>query len=193
MRLLQRRSKRLGTTTKTAQPEGPPTVADVVLGSLFLLVFLAAYLQSGDWSFRTALFPRVVTVTGCMISGIYLISLAVRFVRTRSSLPNAPAGIVTGRGPVDEDEENDHEVEYVYATAGAAAWAAALGWVALYIVILYLGGLFVASAVFTTVYLRWGAGRSMVFAVIYGMVMTVILYLALRVLLVVPVPVGVLG
>lgn len=169
-----------------------PPVADLVLGAGVLLLFVAALLETFEWSFRTALFPRVVTVAGALFSLFFLLTAA--WARYSSGRRHATAAAAGGPGELfDEDDVHDQDVEYVYATAGKAAWAQALAWVALFIVLLWVTGLFVTAGVFAFAYLRWGASRSWLFAAVYAVVMTGVLYLALAHLLVVPVPEGVFG
>lgn len=178
-----------------AVPAGSPARADVVLGLGALAVFLAGFLATFEWSFRTALFPRIVTVAGALLTAGFLLSCAAAQLRTsRRAVAETP----TAPGPttvqlVDEDDAHDHEVEYVYATAGKAAWTQAIAWVALFLLLLWVAGLFAAAAGFAFAYLRWGAARSWLFCVVYAVVLAGVLYLGLDVLLHVPVPDSLLG
>lgn len=191
-----------GTNTDVSSASGTPAgagvpLADVVLGAGALALFALAFLETLDWSFRTALFPHMVTIAGCVLTLAFLIWCAVS--GRRRTAPGHPAPVSSaaqeaeGQELVNEDDEHDHEVEYVYATAGRAAWTHALAWVALFVGLLWVAGLFVASAVFAFSYLRWGASRSWRFAAIYAVVMAGVLYLALGVLLTISVPEGLLG
>lgn len=168
---------------------GSPPLADLVLGALALVMFSAAGLKTLDWSFRTALFPRIVTVAGAALSLLFVLTWAWARHRHRP-LDAEGSDPVPVSELLDEDEVHDQDVEYVYATAGRAAWTQALGWVALFVVLLYVTGLFVTAAVFAFTYLRWGAGRSRLFSAVYAAVMSGVLYLALAVLLVISVPEG---
>lgn len=172
-------------------PAGPP-LADLVLGLGALALFSAAFLQTLAWSFRTALFPRVVTLAGTLLAAAFVLGwLWSRRSRAAQSPDQDPQADTPEL--FDEDDVHDHEVEYVYATAGKAAWTQALAWVALFVVLLYVSGLFVAAAAFAFAYLRWAACRSWRFCAVYAAVMSGVLYLALGVLLVVPVPEGLFG
>ncbi len=163
-----------------------------MLGLLAVTMFSVAGLKTLDWSFRTALFPRIVTVAGVALSLLFVLAWAWARYRHRPLDPE-PADRVPVSDLLDEDEQHDQDVEYVYATAGRAAWTQALAWVALFVVLLYVTGLFVTAAVFAFTYLRWGAGRSWLFSAVYAAVMSGVLYLALAVLLVVSVPEGLLS
>ena len=170
--------------------------ADLVLGTLVLVLFVLAFLQTGEWSFRTALFPRMVTVAGIALSGLFVLLTVVGVVREhrRAGHPDPATSVQdTGAALLDEDEEHDHEMEYVYASAGRRAWAEALGWVALFVGLLWVGGLFVAAGLFSLAYLRFGAGRTWRFSVVYAVVMTGVLYVFLGLLLPVSVPEGLFG
>ena len=168
-----------------------PAVADLVLAAGVLLLFVTALLETFEWSFRTALFPRIVTVAGALFALVLLVTSGwARYSRRRDR------GAVAQLAPdelLDEEDVHDQAVEYVYATAGKAAWAQALAWVALFVVLLWVTGLFVTAGVFAFTYLRWGASRSWLFAAVYAAVMAAVLYVALSQLLVVPVPEGVFG
>lgn len=175
----------------SAQPirRDEPALADLALGVLALGMFSTAALKTFDWSFRTALFPRIVTAAGVVLSVLFLLLWAWARYRHRPLDPEG-ANPMPVSELLDEDEVHDQDLEYVYATVGRAAWTQALAWVALFVVLLYVTGLFVTAAVFALTYLRWGAGRSWLFSAVYAAVMSGVLYLALAVLLVVSVPEG---
>lgn len=170
-----------------------PQRADLVLGLAALVLFAVAFRETLEWGERTALFPRLVTASGAGLALLFVVAWTVSRARS-SRRPETPAPVADADGHshdlLDEDDVHDHEVEYVYATAGRAAWTQALGWVAGFVLLLWVSGLFVAAAVFAFAYLRWGAGRSWRFSALYAGVLSGVLYLALAVLLVVPVPEG---
>jgi magnesium-transporting ATPase (P-type) len=166
-----------------------PPMADLVLGCGAVLLFSVALLKTFDWSFRTALFPRIVTTAGAVLALLFV--LAWVWARLRHQPPDpAVDDPLAATELLDDDDVHDQDVEYVYATAGRAAWTQALAWIALFVVLLYVTGLFLTAGVFAFSYLRWGASRSWLFAALYTAVMTTVLYVALAVLLVVPVPGG---
>lgn len=166
---------------------GPVPLSDLVIGLVFLLIFAAALVDTVHWRFQTALFPRIVTTTGVAMALLFL-ATTLR-TATRGHVEVADTHDATsGQKLVDEDDQHDHEVEYIFASAGPAVWASALGWVAFFVVLIYFGGLFVASGIFAAGYLRWSARRSYLFALTYAAVMTGLLYLAFDVILHTPVP-----
>lgn len=181
--------------------------ADLVFGMLGLVLFTAAALRTAEWEFRTALFPRMVAVTGIALTMSFVVVTVVRLWRpsraggsaTRHAPDPAPSARdapgpapSAGDAPERDADERDHEVEYAFATAGRRAWTQALAWVAVFLCLLFAGGLFVAAAGFALTYLRWAAGRSWLFAAGYAAVIAAVLYLSLQVVLAVPVPGGVL-
>jgi Tripartite tricarboxylate transporter TctB family len=165
-------------------------VADVVLTALLLALFAWALLDAGQWSFRAALFPRIVTGAGVVFCVIKLVQSLAHLRRARS------AAVVPDHEPVPaggthEDEENEEEdVEYVFATAGRRNWTMALGWVAAFFVLLYVAGLFLTAPVFSLLYLRFGGGQSWKVSAIYAVVIGVVLYVAFEVLLGIATPPG---
>lgn len=171
----------------TAGQSVSDTRTDLVLGLVSAALFVLAAWQTAEWSFETALFPRIVTLTGAALSLLFLVLVTVRLARRRP----APVRDAETAALLDDDED-DTEVEYVFASAGRAAWAQALAWIAVHLLLLLLGGLFLASSVFTFCYLRWAGGRTWLLSAGYAVVLTVVLYVALRVLLVVSVPEGII-
>jgi hypothetical protein len=168
-----------------------PPVADLVLGCGAVVLFSMALLKTFDWSYRTALFPRIVTTAGVVLSLLFVSAWVWARLRHRPLDPGF-GNPLAATELLDEDDVHDQDVEYVYATAGRAAWTQALAWIALFVVLLYVTGLFLTAGVFAFTYLRWGASRSWLFAAVYAAVMTGVLYVALAVLLVVSVPEGLL-
>jgi tripartite tricarboxylate transporter TctB family protein len=158
----------------------PEAVADVVVTLLLLALFAWAFLEAGEWSFRAALFPRLVTAAGVVLTALHLV---LALARLRRAAP-----------PVDADEpEGDPDaVEYVFRTAGPRRWASALGWVVAFSFPLYLAGLYVTAAVFSLLYLRFAARRTWIFSAIYAIVSAVVLYVAFELALGVPTPSGLL-
>ena len=156
----------------------PEAVADVVVTVLLLVLFAWAFIEAGEWSFRAALFPRLVTGVGVVLTALHLVQAVLRL---RRPTPSPEAG----------DADSD-DVEYVFRTAGPRRWASALGWVAAFFVLLYLSGLYVTAPVFSLLYLRFAGKRTWIFSVIYAVVTAVLLYVAFELALGVPTPSGLL-
>lgn len=164
-------------------------IADVVLTVLLLALFGGGYLAAGQWSFQAGLFPHIVTGAGFVIAVLHL---ARALLRLR---PSAVVAAASGARPRthggDEDEEiNEDEAAYLFQTAGPRRWAAALGWVAAFFVLLYVAGLYLTAPIFSLFYLRFVGRRTWLFSAIYAVVLGVVLYLAFDVALDVPTPPG---
>lgn len=158
-------------------------VADVVLTVLLLALFGWAIQESTGWSFRTALFPRIVTGAAFALSALHLVKSLVQLVRETRTAPAAPDG-------ADPNDADPDDAEYVFRTAGARRWASALGWVVAFVVLLQVGGLFVTASLFSLLYLRFGGGRTWRFSAVYAVVIGVVLYAAFELALDIPSPPG---
>jgi Tripartite tricarboxylate transporter TctB family len=156
----------------------PGAVADVVGTVLLLALFAGAFLAAGQWSFRAALFPHLVTGAGIGLTALHLVLAVLRLRRP------APVAV--------PDDANPDDVEYVFRTAGPRRWAVALGWVAAFFVLLHLAGLYVTAPVFSLLYLRYAGKRTWIFSAIYAIVIAVVLYVAFELALGVPTPSGLL-
>jgi hypothetical protein len=156
-------------------------VADVLLTVLLLALFGWGFLQADQWSFQAALFPRIVTGAGFVLSALHLVQVLLRLLRG----PGAAAAVTE---PEDADDADD--AEYLFRTAGARGWATALGWVAGFFILLYVAGLFITAPVFSLLYLRFAGRRTWMFSGIYGVVIGVVLYVAFDLALGVPTPPG---
>jgi hypothetical protein len=170
-------------------------VADVVLTAVLLVLFGWAFLEAGQWSFRAALFPRIVSGAAFVFCALHLVQAALRLRRgavdepTQGHVP-APAAAEAAAGGEHENEVNEDDVEYVFASAGGRAWGAALAWVAAFFVLLYVAGLFLTAPLFSLLYLRFAGRQSWRLSVIYAVVIGVVLYVAFEVLLGIATPPG---
>jgi hypothetical protein len=178
------------------------TVADLVLTVLLMALFAWGYLEANEWSDRAALFPHLVCGSMFVLSGL---QLAVVLLRLRRELKgadtegsDAPAHDASGHLPAglvaephgNEDDVNEDDVEYVFQTAGARRWSAALGWIAAFFVLLYVAGLYITAPLFSLLYLRFAGRRTWLLSVIYAAVVGLVLYLAFEVALSIPTPPG---
>jgi Tripartite tricarboxylate transporter TctB family len=160
------------------------TVADLVLTVLLLALFGWGYLEAGRWSFQAGLFPHLVTAASFLITALHLVQVLVRLMR------EVRTGVATADPGVAEDDPERDDVEYLFQTAGARRWAAALGWIAAFFVLLYVAGLFITAPVFSFLYLRFVGRRSWLFCALYAVVLGAVLYAAFDLALGVPTPPG---
>lgn len=96
----------------------------------------------------------------------------------------SPSGLTI----VDDEQEDDQSLEYVFATAGGRAWAAALGWIGLFFVCFFVLGAYVTVPVFALVYLRFAGRASWLGAAIYAVVTGVIIFVVFRDVVFIPLP-----
>ncbi len=163
-------------------------VADLVIGLVFVALFAWAYVEAGQWTFRSALFPKLVAAAGVLTALLRIVALLLRRRRAVAEAPARPQ--IEGMTVVDDEEAEEQSLEYVFAHAGRRAWIESLGWVVLFFAGLYLLGLYVIVPVFTVAYLRLVGRTAWWGAVTYAVVATLILYLAFSQFLRVPVPTG---
>lgn len=171
----------------------PVRRGDLVITLLLLAIFVGAFVTSFGWPFRAAFFPKLLSGAGILLALLKLAGLGM--AHRRAGDPDAPvatAELVVGDTKIiNEEEEEDRSLEYVFATAGGAAWAAALGWIVGFFVMLYVFGVFVAVPVFALAYLRIAGGVGWVGAILYAGITAGILYVAFAQLLNVPMPPGI--
>jgi hypothetical protein len=163
-------------------------VADVVLTVLLLALFGWGFLEAAQWSFQAALFPRIVTGSAFVLAALHLVHALLRLRRRAARTSGGPTG--TPDADADDADADADDAVQLFRTAGPRRWAAALGWVAGFFVLLYVGGLFVTAPVFSLLYLRFAGRRTWVFSAVYAVVTGVVLYLAFAVALGVPTPPG---
>lgn len=174
--------------------------ADFIGAIIVTVVFAVAFITTFEWPAKAAMFPRVVTGAGLAMSVAFAVTVIVKWCRAKvtgyiegSEISRQEQVLVHVLGEdQDAGEEPSEDVEYVFATAGRKAWTDALGWVALFLILIVTLGLFVSSGIFALVYLRWGGKRTWLFSVIYAVVLPVILLAMFRWLLFIPTPIGLL-
>lgn len=168
-----------------------PRPGDLVITLLLLGMFVVGYLAAQAWPYRAALFPQLLSAAGILLGLLKLVGLGLQLRRASPPVDPAPHRRTGDVELVSEEEEEDQSLEYVFATAGGRAWAAALVWVAGFFIGLWLLGVFVIVPVFTFSYLL-AAGRARWYgAAIYALVTAGILHVAFRELLSIPMPSGI--
>ena len=168
--------------------------ADLVITLIFLVMFAGAYFLAEQWPFRAAFFPQLLAMLGLGFAVLKLLGLGVTAIRARKA-PTEVATAATAEGGqiglVSEEEEEDESLEYVFATAGRNAWAAALGWWAFFFLGLWLFGVFIAVPVFSFLYLKLSGGAGWLAAALYAIIGASVLYIAFERLLTIPMPEGI--
>ncbi|SEK92896.1 Tripartite tricarboxylate transporter TctB family protein [Blastococcus sp. DSM 46786] len=171
-------------STDRAARRPADTVADLVLTVLLLALFAWAYLETSGLPPTAALFPRMVTGAGFVLTALLLLQSLVGLRKERSPAPAA------GGDGAEVEELDDDDAEYVFQTAGARRWAEAIGWCVGFFVLLYVAGLFVTAPVFSFLYLRFAGRRTWLLSTVYALVVGAVLYVAFELLLAVPTPPG---
>ncbi|MPZ88898.1 MAG: hypothetical protein GEU81_12660 [Nitriliruptorales bacterium] len=166
--------------------------ADVVITLMLSAVFVGAYVLAEQWPFRAAFLPQLLAILGMTFGVLKLIGFVVQLRRGHDATAGSSADdLAVGDVTLISDEEEDQSLEYVFATAGGKAWAAALGWVFAFFLMLWLFGVFVAVPVFAFVYLKLSGGAGWLGAGLYAAVAASVLYIAFARLLSVPMPEGI--
>ena len=171
-------------TKQTTVSAGPLKLIspDIIIALTLAVIMLVAFIQTLSWPSAAAMFPRVVALCGLG----FAIALGAILVARRARADAAESH------PGQPDDQEQDDVEYIFATAGKSAWIQALGWVALFLALTTALGLFVSSGIFALLYLRWGAGKPWRFSAIYAITLSVFLLAMFRWILYIPTPVGML-
>ena len=186
-------------STGTVQHNG--VKSDLIGAAIATVIFMIALVMTFEWSDKAAMFPRIITGSGLFFSVLYGLGLIVKWRRAKKpgyvershlSVEERVHGNVQEHNPDANEDLESEEVEYIFATAGRKAWLHALGWVAIFLVLTVLLGLFVASAIFAFTYLRWGGRRTWLFSIIYAVILPTFLIVLFRVVLFVSTPLGIL-
>jgi fatty acid desaturase len=93
---------------------------------------------------------------------------------------------------VDDDQEDDESLEYVFATAGARAWSASLAWITAFFVSFFVLGAFITVPLFALVYLRFAGKASWWAAAAYAVVTGALIFVVFRYVVFLPLPTGVI-
>jgi hypothetical protein len=181
-------------TKQTIVSAGPLKLIspDIIIALTLAVIMLVAFIQTLSWPSAAAMFPRVVALCGlgfAIALGVILIARRVR-AGAADSHPGAQYSAPAVHDQPDDQDQDD--VEYIFATAGKSAWKQALGWVALFLALTTALGLFVSSGIFALLYLRWGAGKPWRFSTIYAITLSIFLLAMFRWILYIPTPVGML-
>jgi hypothetical protein len=152
---------------------------DIVFTTAFLCIGLSALSQAYAWPFRAGLFPLA---TGLVLSCAALIKLLVDLVAAWRQPGGAVAHVAI------EDEATEGDLVDVFESATRREWFSALGWSALFFVMLYLLGTLVTVPLFALIYLTLASRESLVLSGIYAFCCWVFIYGLFDRLLHVPLP-----
>ncbi|WP_077488172.1 tripartite tricarboxylate transporter TctB family protein [Sinomonas mesophila] len=156
---------------------------DLIITSVLLVVFVAAYLMATGWKELAAYFPLGVSGAGAIASASFLVR--VLFFPPK---PDAP------KTDVPESAKSMAEQEYeFFKNLTSRDWISSICWLGGFFIALAIFGIYVAMAAFTVAYLRFQADKSWLFAAIYAVVLGGVIYGAFEIILKLPLPGGLLG
>lgn len=170
---------------------------DVTISAALLIIFIAAFVNALQWEAIAALFPKLATGVGAVLSAAFLVRSILGQRKTAGSTPARQSEITETSGLTEEDDElgaDQAESERAFfASLSLRDWLVSLACFAAFFISLYVLGLYVTSLLFTTGYLKFQARSSWRFSVIYAIVLTAALYGLFGYALKLPVPEGLLG
>ncbi|MBD0423647.1 tripartite tricarboxylate transporter TctB family protein [Streptomyces sp. NPDC052309] len=170
--------------------------ADFVIAVALLVIFTAAFVTALQWQAIAGLFPLIATGTGIALSAAFAVSSLLSRERERPSEPGpASTGPAAGQNAEDAEGTEDDQADadhLFFASLGRQDWTVSLAYFAAFFSGLYVFGLYVASVVFTVVYLRFQARSSWLFSAVYAVVLAAAVYALFGMALELPVPEGLL-
>ena len=155
------------------------STADLIITLAFMALAVAVLLQAREWPFRGALFPMAA---GWVMLAAASLHVLLMFTSGR-------------RGDEAETQPDDAvmpEPEDVFAAASRSEWAASLGWMSAFFLLLWVLGASVAIPAFATAYLLVASRESPVVAIGYAFVCWLFVYGLFDRVLHIPLPRGVL-
>jgi len=89
---------------------------------------------------------------------------------------------------VDDEQEDDASMEYVFASAGGRAWAEALGWIVAFFVSFFVLGAYITVPLFALIYLIIAGKAKWWAAALYAVVTGVLIFVVFRDVVFIPLP-----
>jgi hypothetical protein len=89
---------------------------------------------------------------------------------------------------VDDDQEDDETMEYVFATAGRRAWVSALGWIVAFFTSFFVLGAYITVPLIAFLYLRFAGKASWWASALYAVVTGAIIFYVFRNVVYIPLP-----
>jgi hypothetical protein len=170
---------------------------DVTISAALLIIFIAAFVNAQQWEAITALFPKLATGIGALLSGAFLVRSLVGKRQTAESTPERrPETTESSAATAEGDELGADQAESdraFFASLSLRDWLVSLACFAGFFISLYALGLYVTSVLFTICYLKFQARSSWRFSMIYAIVLTAALYGLFGYALKLPVPEGLFG
>ncbi|MGJ9372545.1 hypothetical protein [Nesterenkonia sp. CF4.4] len=172
---------------------------DLVISCVVLVLCAGALALSFTYSpVVSLLLPRLAAGLGILCAGLMIAStsraLASRREKTKTVGTTSP---VEERTTVPDPTEagvdvDPNDAEYVLSHTSRGVWLSTLGFIVGFFLVLYLCGLFVAAAALSLSYLVVVGKKSWLFASMYAVVLTGLLWILMRWVTYIPSPRGVL-
>ena len=89
---------------------------------------------------------------------------------------------------VDDDQEDDETLEYVFATAGGRAWTSSLAWITAFFTSFFVLGAYITVPLFALLYLRFAGKTSWWAAAVYAAVSGAVIYVVFNNIVYIPLP-----
>jgi hypothetical protein len=182
---------------RITRPSLPIDWGDFVISAALLAIFIAAFLNAREWQPIAALFPKLATGIGAVLSAAFLVRCVVTRREPPSAVPVAESATTDPVAAAREAEESGSDQaesdRTFFASVSRRDWLVSLTYFAAFFIGLYVLGLYVTSLVFTVVYLKFQARSSLKLSVIYAVVLTAALYGLFGYALQLPVPEGLFG
>ena len=182
---------------RTERRSGPIDWGDVVISAALLAIFIAAFLNAQEWQPIAALFPKLATGIGAVLSAAFLVRSVFFRPGVAPAVPVAESATIDPVAAAQEAEESGADQaeseRAFFASLSLRDWLVSLAYFAAFFIGLFVLGLYVTAVLFTIVYLRFQARSSWRLSVIYAAVLTAALYGLFGYALQLPVPEGLLG
>ena len=136
---------------------------------------------------RAADLPALPTDSSPEAVNIRTAAVAAEEKRAHGETGDKPADLQV----VDDDQEDDESLEYIFATAGGRAWTASLAWITAFFVSFFVLGAYLTVPLFALFYLHFAGKAKWWAAAIYAVVAGAVIFVVFRNVVFIPLPVSV--
>jgi len=176
---------------------------DIVISGIVLIVSVGAMAMSFTYPAAVSvLLPRLAAGLGIFCAIWMIAKNSIEFARHRRDREEDPASTDAFSGTQEEapsldvpnvgQEIDENDPEYVLSHTPRKVWLVTLGFIAGFFILLYLCGLFIAAAALSLTYLLVIGKKSWIFAILYTVVFTALLWALMRWVIYISTPAGIL-
>lgn len=187
-------------TLHAAKRSGMP---DIVISCFILFVSAGAMAMSFTYPpVVSMLLPRLAAGLGIFCAIWMIAKNSIEFARHRRDSEEDLASTGAFSGTQEEalspdlstggQESNENDPEYVLSHTPRKVWLVTLGFIAGFFILLYLCGLFIAASGLSLTYLLVIGKKSWIFAILYTVVFTALLWALMRWVIYISTPAGIL-